>query len=91
MATFTIYRDFGAQESKVCHYSPSICHEVMGLNGNIKGIPLTILKINLKSIYKKKSLVNLISKVPKLTFQRKKSLSDTGFIGTILLIIRREI
>ena len=35
MAAVTIYSDFGAQESKVCHCFhcfPSICHEVMGLD-----------------------------------------------------------
>ena len=33
MAAVTICSDFGAQENKVCHclhFSPSICHEVMG-------------------------------------------------------------
>ena len=33
MAAATICSDFGAQENKVCHcfhFSPSICHEVMG-------------------------------------------------------------
>ena len=33
MAAVTICSDFGAQKNKVCHcfhYSPSICHEVMG-------------------------------------------------------------
>ena len=33
MAVVTIYRDFGAQENKICHISivsPSICHEMMG-------------------------------------------------------------
>ena len=37
MAAVTIYSDFGAQEKKkksvtVSTFSPSICHEVMGLN-----------------------------------------------------------
>ena len=35
MVAVTICSDFGAQEKKVCHYSiasPSICHEVMGLD-----------------------------------------------------------
>ena len=38
MAAFTIYSDFGAQESKVntvSIVSPSICHEVMGLDAMI--------------------------------------------------------
>ena len=38
MAAVTIYSDFGAQESKsdsVSIVSPSICHEVMGLDGMI--------------------------------------------------------
>ena len=33
MAVVTVHSDFGAQENKICHYfhfSPSICHEVMG-------------------------------------------------------------
>ena len=33
MAAVTVHRDFGAQEIKICHrfhFSPSICHEVMG-------------------------------------------------------------
>ena len=30
MAAVTICIDFGAQEYKVCHCFPSICHEVMG-------------------------------------------------------------
>ena len=34
MTAVTIHSDFGAQEKKICRYlvSPSICHEVMGLN-----------------------------------------------------------
>ena len=35
MAAVTICSDFGAQENEVYHcfhFSPSICHEVMGLN-----------------------------------------------------------
>ena len=38
MAAVTIYSDFGAQENKVSHcstVSPSICHEVMGLDAMI--------------------------------------------------------
>ena len=38
MAAVAICSDFGAQKNKVCHYStvsPSICHEVMGLDGMI--------------------------------------------------------
>ena len=38
MAAVTIHRDFGAQENKICycfHFSPSICHEVMGLDAMI--------------------------------------------------------
>ena len=38
MATVTICSDFGAQENKVSHcsiVSPSICHDVMGLNAMI--------------------------------------------------------
>ena len=34
MTAVTIHMDFGAQESKICNdsnFSPSICHEVMGL------------------------------------------------------------
>ena len=35
MAAVTICSDFGAQENKVCHFSPPICHEVMGLDAMI--------------------------------------------------------
>ena len=39
MAAVIIHSDFGAQENKVCHcfsiVSPSICHEVMGLDAMI--------------------------------------------------------
>jgi len=38
MATVTICSDFRAQEEEICHYfhlSPSICHEVMGLDAMI--------------------------------------------------------
>ena len=38
LATITIHGDFGAQENKICHcfhFSPSICHEVMGLDAVI--------------------------------------------------------
>ena len=34
----TIHSDFGAQENEICHcfhFSPSICHEVMGLDAMI--------------------------------------------------------
>ena len=44
MAAVTICSDFGAQENKVCHcfhFSPSICHEVMGPDAMI----LVFLKI----------------------------------------------
>ena len=46
MAAVTICSDFGAQENKICHYlhfSPSICHEVMGLDAII----LSFLKVEL--------------------------------------------
>ena len=35
MAAVTIHSDFRAQENKICHcfhFSPSICHEVIGLD-----------------------------------------------------------
>jgi hypothetical protein len=38
MATVTTYSDLGAQENKVSHVSivsPSICHELMGLDAMI--------------------------------------------------------
>ena len=38
MAVVTIHSDLGAQENKICqcfHFSPSICHEVMGLDAMI--------------------------------------------------------
>ena len=31
MAPFTIYSDFGAQESKVCHCFPIYLYDVMGI------------------------------------------------------------
>ena len=40
MAVVTIHSDLGAQENKICHcfhFSPSICHEVMGPNAMILG------------------------------------------------------
>ena len=40
MAAVNIHSDFGAQENKICHcfpFSPSICHEVMGLDVMILG------------------------------------------------------
>ena len=38
MAEVTIHSDFGAEENKVCHcsiVSPSICHEMIGLDAMI--------------------------------------------------------
>ena len=38
MASVTIHSDFGDQEKKLCHYfhfSPSVCHEVVGLDAMI--------------------------------------------------------
>ena len=38
MAAVTIHSDCGGQENKVCHgfiFSPSVCHEVMGLEAMI--------------------------------------------------------
>jgi len=35
MAAVTICSDFGAQENKVSTVSPSICHEMMGLDAMI--------------------------------------------------------
>ena len=38
MAAVTVYSDFGTQEEKICHFfhfSPSICHEVIGLHAMI--------------------------------------------------------
>ena len=38
MVTVTVHSDFEAQENKICHclyFSPSICHEVMGLDAMI--------------------------------------------------------
>ena len=38
MAAVTILSDSGTQENKICHcfhFSPSICHEVMGLDAMI--------------------------------------------------------
>ena len=35
MTVVTILSDFGAQENKICHclhFSPFICHEVMGVD-----------------------------------------------------------
>ena len=47
MAAITTHSDFGAQENKICHcvhFSPSIYHEVMGLNAMI----LNFLNIEFK-------------------------------------------
>ena len=41
MAAVTIFSDFGAQQNKVTHcstVSPSICHEVMGLDAMILAV-----------------------------------------------------
>ena len=38
MAAVTICSDTGAQENKICHcfhFSPSICHEVMGVDATV--------------------------------------------------------
>ena len=38
MATVTVHSDLGAHKNKVCHcfhFSPSVCHEVMGLDAMI--------------------------------------------------------
>ena len=38
MPAVTIFSDLGAQEGEICHvstFSPSICHEVMGLDAMI--------------------------------------------------------
>ena len=38
MTAVTTHSDFGAQENEICHcfhFSPSICHEVMGLDDMI--------------------------------------------------------
>ena len=32
MAAVTVHGDFGTQENKICHFSPSICREVVGLD-----------------------------------------------------------
>ena len=40
MSAVTIYSDFATQENKICHcfhFSPSICHEVMGPDALILG------------------------------------------------------
>ena len=40
MAAVTVHSDFGAQEDKIgphFHFSPSICHEVMGPDAMILG------------------------------------------------------
>ena len=50
MTTVTICSNFGAQEHKVCHcfhFSPSICHEVMGTNAMI----LVILTLSFKPAF----------------------------------------
>ena len=47
VAAVTISSDFGAQENKVCHcfVSPSICHEVMGLDAMIFGFWILSFKL----------------------------------------------
>ena len=47
MAAVTVCSDFGAQEYKICHcfnFSPSICHEVMGLDAVILVFEMLSLK-----------------------------------------------
>ena len=46
MAVVTLCRDFGAQENKVSlclHFSPSICHEVMGPDAMILFLNVEVL------------------------------------------------
>ena len=50
MAAVTIHRDFGDQENKTCHcfhFSPSICHEVMGPDATI----FVFWKLSFKSTF----------------------------------------
>ena len=50
MVAVTIFSDFGAQESKICHCfhcSPSICNELMGLDAMI----LVLLMLSFKSAF----------------------------------------
>ena len=32
MAAVTVNGDFGTQQNQICHLSPSICHEAVGLD-----------------------------------------------------------
>ena len=50
MVEVTVHSDFGVQENKICHgstFSPSICHEVMGLDAMI----FVFLKLSFKSVF----------------------------------------
>ena len=50
MAAVTIQSDFGAQENKICycfHFSPSVCHEVMGPDAMI----FVFLSLSLKPAF----------------------------------------
>ena len=48
MAALAIHSDFGVQENKICHcfhFSPSIYHEVMGLDAMILVVLILSLKL----------------------------------------------
>ena len=50
MAAVTVHSDFGTQENKICdysHFSPSMCHEVMGLDAMI----LVFLNVVLSQLF----------------------------------------
>ena len=55
MAAVTIHNDFGAQEYKIgpyFHFSPSICHEVMGLDSTILVFQKAYSSLNLPLVSK---------------------------------------
>ena len=61
MAAFIVHSDFGAQGNKICHcfhFSPSICHEVMGLDTTI----LVFLMLSFKTAFSLSSFI-LIKKL----------------------------
>ena len=54
MAAVTVCSDFGGQENKICHcfhFSPSICHEVLGPDAMIfVFLMLTLTKLPLINV-----------------------------------------
>ena len=76
----TVHTDFGAQEDKICHrfqISPSICHEVMGLDAMIFFFFFLIL--NFKPAFSLSS------------FTLIKRLFSSSFLSAIRVVLSAEI